>query len=107
MREWLRQERQSKGMTQQSAADAAGMSQSYYALIETGERRPSPETAKKIAAILDIDWTLFCTVYRVLGLRASRRYDCRGGSRMEPPHAQRTPYAGAAAGDGRGAGVDR
>lgn len=28
-------------------------------MIEKGERNPSPKVAKKIAVVLDIDWTLF------------------------------------------------
>ena len=42
-------------------ADAAGISQSYYAGIETGIRgKPlSVPVAKKIAAVLGFDWTQF------------------------------------------------
>ena len=40
-------------------ADAAGISESMYCLIESGKRRPSPEVAKRIAEILDFKWTRF------------------------------------------------
>lgn len=33
--------------------------QSHYAMIENGWRGASPKTAKKIAAVLGFDWTLF------------------------------------------------
>lgn len=39
MREWLVKNRKSCGMTTYQAADKAGISQSYYAAIENGERQ--------------------------------------------------------------------
>ena len=41
------------------AADIANISESYYCLIENGERNPHVETAKKIAKALDFDWQKF------------------------------------------------
>lgn len=55
--EWLVKARGKR--TQQSVADAVGMSQSGYASIETGARRPSVDTAKRIAAVLGFQWTRF------------------------------------------------
>lgn len=60
-RKWLAEIRKEANMTQQAAADATGISQSYYAGIETGVRgKPlSVTVAKKIAAVLGFDWTKF------------------------------------------------
>lgn len=57
MREWLVTLRGKQ--SQQELAGKIGMSQSGYALIETGDRRPSVQTAKKIASVLGFDWTRF------------------------------------------------
>ena len=59
MRKWLVDIRTSRKKSQQEVADAAGISQSYYAGIETGVRgKPlGVPIAKKIAAALD--WNLF------------------------------------------------
>lgn len=61
MRKWLVDIRTSVKRSQQEVADAAGISQSYYAGIETGIRgKPlSVPVAKKIAAVLGFDWTRF------------------------------------------------
>lgn len=61
MRKWLVEIRTVANMSQQAIADAAGISQSYYASIETGVRgKPLSVTiAKKIAAALGFDWTRF------------------------------------------------
>lgn len=57
MRDWLRKLRGAK--SQKDIAEACGITQQMYCLIELGERRPSVEVAKKIAAVLDFDWILF------------------------------------------------
>lgn len=61
MRRWLIEIRKEKGMSQYNVAEKCGISQSYYAAIEIGERgKPlSVNTAKKIAAVLGFDWTRF------------------------------------------------
>lgn len=61
MRKWLAEIRASKKKSQQEVADAVGISQSYYAGIETGIRgKPlAVPIAKKIAAMLGFDWTRF------------------------------------------------
>lgn len=61
MREWLSKQRNEKKMSQYDVAREAGISQSYYASIETGARgKPlNVEMAKKIAAVLEFDWTRF------------------------------------------------
>ena len=57
MREWLVQRRGER--TQESVSREAGISQNFYSSIENGIRRPSVETAKRIAAVLGFDWTEF------------------------------------------------
>lgn len=61
MREWLVEIRKEKKMSQYQAAKAAGISQSYYAAIEIGERgNPlNVSTAKKIAAAFEFPWQKF------------------------------------------------
>jgi transcriptional regulator with XRE-family HTH domain len=61
MREWLKHLREAAELSQDEVAKQAGISQSYYAAIETGERGdklPVP-TAKKIADVLRFDWQQF------------------------------------------------
>jgi putative transcriptional regulator len=45
--------------TQQNVADEAGIDRSFYTQIENGQRSPSVKTAKKIAKVLEFNWTLF------------------------------------------------
>lgn len=59
MRHWLVQMRLNNNMTQAEAAKQAGISRSYYSGIEVGSRNAPVATAKKIAAALGFDWTLF------------------------------------------------
>jgi len=59
MRSWLKREREKKRITQQSIANNVGVERQYYGMIEKGERNPSPKVAKRIAIVLDLDWTLF------------------------------------------------
>lgn len=56
-REWLIKHRGNK--TQQEIADAANIDRSYYCQIETGDRDPSVDTAKKIGKVFGFDWTIF------------------------------------------------
>jgi putative transcriptional regulator len=41
--------RQLRGLSRKQVADAAGISLSYYGLIEQGARQPALDTAKKLA----------------------------------------------------------
>jgi len=59
LREWLRDIRKARGLTEAAVAAAAGITQVAYHWIESGERTPRPETAKKIAAVLGFPWTRF------------------------------------------------
>lgn len=58
-RDWLVDMRKSKGLSQTDIALRINTAQQYYSYIENGKRRPSYEVAKKIASILNFDWTLF------------------------------------------------
>ena len=55
----LKQLREDKNMRQYDLAKKAGISRSYYTMIENGKKKPSPKVAKRIAKILNFDWTIF------------------------------------------------
>ena len=55
----LRERRIEKGMSQEQLAKAVGKRQSSITRFERGLTSPKPATAKKIAAVLDFDWTEF------------------------------------------------
>lgn len=55
----LKQLREDKNMRQYDLAQEAGISRSYYTMIENGKKKPSPKVAKRIAKILNFDWTIF------------------------------------------------
>lgn len=61
MREWLKELRKEAGYSTYKVAELSGVSQSYYASIETGSRgKPlNVDVAKKIAEALHFDWTKF------------------------------------------------
>ena len=59
MRDWLKKARTDKKYSQYEAASLSGIYQSFYCDVENGKKRPSVETAKKIADILGFDWTRF------------------------------------------------
>ena len=59
MREWLKYLRTATGITQAKVAEAAGICESAYSMIESGKRGCAVDTAKKIAAVLGFDWTRF------------------------------------------------
>ncbi len=57
--EWLIEIRKNKDLTQKEVAILANISQAHYATIETGVKKPSVKTAKKIAEVLEFEWTRF------------------------------------------------
>lgn len=59
MRVWLRDIRDIKDLSQKTVAENCGISRSFYADIERGERNPKVDTAKEIGKYLGFDWTLF------------------------------------------------
>jgi putative transcriptional regulator len=58
-REWLISIRNELNMSQQEAADKAGISRSAYAGYETGRRDPEIDNAISVANALGFEWTLF------------------------------------------------
>ncbi|WP_431810843.1 helix-turn-helix transcriptional regulator [Lysinibacillus capsici] len=58
-RNWLRRLRVAKGYTQEQVAEKTKMSRSLYGHIESGTRGATVKNAKKIAKLLEFDWTLF------------------------------------------------
>ena len=59
MLSWLKEFREVNELSQDKVAQLVGIGQSGYSMIEIGERRPSVETAKKIASVLGFDWQMF------------------------------------------------
>ena len=55
----LKEIRMSKNMNIKDVATQASISEAMYCLVENGKRRPSVDTAKRIANVLDFDWTKF------------------------------------------------
>ena len=55
----LLEERKKKNFTQREVGELSGISESYYSMIESGERKPPVKTAKRIAAVLGFNWTQF------------------------------------------------
>ncbi len=46
-------------MSQAELAEEVGLTQVMVSYIESGTRQPSVETAKRIAKVLNFDWTEF------------------------------------------------
>lgn len=51
--------RMQKNLTHEQVAEQSGITRQYYGMIENGDRDPSVEVAKKIAAVLGFSWILF------------------------------------------------
>lgn len=58
-RQWLKDLRAKKKLTQQAVAQEAEIARAYYTEIENGVKTPSPSVAQKLSIILDFDWTKF------------------------------------------------
>ncbi|GAA4715235.1 helix-turn-helix domain-containing protein [Brevibacillus fulvus] len=55
---WLVEIRMRKQLTQKEVANLAGIERSYYTKIENGAI-PSVKVAKRIAEVLETNWTFF------------------------------------------------
>ena len=55
----LKIKRKKKRLTQQQLAELVGVDRTLISKIESGAATPSVTTAKKIAAVLDFNWTRF------------------------------------------------
>jgi len=51
--------RKAYGWSQQETARKAGISRSYYAMLETNARGPSVSAAQKLAKVFHLDWYVF------------------------------------------------
>lgn len=58
MRNFVRESRRKKGLTQKQLGKIAGLSQQMIAKAENGGEI-SVKSAKRIAAVLEIDWKIF------------------------------------------------
>lgn len=58
-RTWLTNLRVERNLSQAEIADFVNVTQQMYGYVESGKRNPSPRLAKKIAKVLDFDWTKF------------------------------------------------
>ena len=56
---FLRAKRKALGFTQESLAKKSRVARITICRIESGEYKPSVPVAKRIAAVLDFDWTKF------------------------------------------------
>ena len=61
MRDWLKKIRLALDLTQAEVAGKAGITQAYYAQIESGDRGNNlpVSTAKAIAQALNFEWEVF------------------------------------------------
>lgn len=55
----IQNKRKELGLSQKQVADKCGIKQGYYSRIERGIHTPSVALAKKLANILQINWTEF------------------------------------------------
>jgi putative transcriptional regulator len=55
LRFYLKFIRKGKGWSQQSVAQKLGISQTFYSMIERGERNPTLSLAKQIANLFGVD----------------------------------------------------
>ncbi|WP_272913660.1 helix-turn-helix domain-containing protein [Pontibacillus yanchengensis] len=60
-RQWLKDIREAKNMTQKDVANQCYIDRSYYTQIETGNRNPSRYVAINIAKVLNFDPSVFFT----------------------------------------------
>lgn len=55
----LRKLRTDQGLSQMALASLVDVSRSSIALIESGVNKPSVKLAKKLAAVFNVNWTIF------------------------------------------------
>ena len=56
MRSWMKETRESKGMTMKEVGEKLGISESYYSMIERGERQQKLDITlvSKLSAIFEV-----------------------------------------------------
>lgn len=55
----LRELREKAGLTQEELASMVGVQRTQITMIENGKSSPSIKTAKKLAEVLKVHWTVF------------------------------------------------
>ena len=55
----LQKLRKDAQLTRKKLSEEVGCTENYIYMLENGSRRPSPEVAQKLGAVLGFDWTLF------------------------------------------------
>lgn len=55
----LKDMRKQNDLTQEQLAEKCNVQRTTITMIETGENKPSVELAKKLAEVLNVDWTVF------------------------------------------------
>lgn len=73
MRNWLKEIRDSKGLTQEQVAILSDISRSHYTHIEKGTKTPSVDVAKRIAKALKFNWPIFFEDKCSLGEHSDKR----------------------------------
>lgn len=58
-RQWLSELRKNKKLSYEEMAKELGVTGQFIYYVETGQKRPKPETAQKWGDLLGFDWTLF------------------------------------------------
>lgn len=58
-RNWLTGFRNVAEMTHDDVSQKAEITRQYYGMIEAGLRNPSVDLAKRLAKILNFEWTIF------------------------------------------------
>lgn len=59
MRNWLKEIRKSKNLTQEQLSEKVKISRAFLTQLELNKRNPSVQTAMKIAKVLEFNWTRF------------------------------------------------
>lgn len=58
-RDWLKELRLEKGLTQMEVATRVQISLRFYQMIEQGVKTPSVDNARKISNLIGFDWGRF------------------------------------------------
>ena len=56
---WLIECRKARGLTQKEVSEKVGIAAPTYWAYEHGKIKPTPDTAKRLAAVLGVPWTKF------------------------------------------------
>lgn len=57
--DWMRDLRHKRKITMRQVAESIGVTESFISQVERGNKRPSIETAKKLADVYKVKWTKF------------------------------------------------